>query len=101
VGVRLSRSGTLRSASSAADSLTDDRFLVWDFDGTYLDPATWPVFAEYPAARAGWMIGDSWKADVLGSRAVGLRAILVRSSHPEATPRCETLADVVSLIESS
>ena len=30
------------------------------------------VFAAHPAARAGWMIGDSLEADVLGARAVGI-----------------------------
>ena len=42
------------------------------------------VFAQFPGARAGWMIGDSWRADVQGALAVGLRAILVRSKHPDA-----------------
>jgi putative hydrolase of the HAD superfamily len=37
------------------------------------------VFARYPEAHNGWMIGDSWRADVQGALAVGMRAILVRS----------------------
>jgi putative hydrolase of the HAD superfamily len=57
------------------------------------------VFAEFPAARAGWMIGDSWSADVRGARAVGLRAILVRSKHPDADVQCETLDDVVAIVD--
>lgn len=43
------------------------------------------VFAQHPEARRGWTIGDSWRADVQGALAVGMRAILVRSEHPEAT----------------
>jgi putative hydrolase of the HAD superfamily len=57
------------------------------------------VFAKYPEARGGWMIGDSWRADVQGARAVGMRAILVRSTHPEATVRCETMEDIAPIVE--
>ena len=56
------------------------------------------VFAEYPGARDGWMIGDSWRADVQGAQAVGMRAILVRERHPEAPVQCETLHDVVGVV---
>ncbi|MGH7461048.1 MAG: HAD family hydrolase [Longimicrobiales bacterium] len=56
------------------------------------------VFSDYPAARAGWMIGDSWSADVLGARSVGMRAVLVRNRHAEATVHCETLDGVVRVI---
>ena len=59
------------------------------------------VFARYPAARAGWMIGDSWRADVEGARAVGMRAILVRERHPEAPVQCATLHEVVRVVEAS
>ena len=57
------------------------------------------VFAEYPDARDGWMIGDSWRADVQGALGVGMPAILVRSTHPEATMRCETLEDIAAIVE--
>jgi putative hydrolase of the HAD superfamily len=57
------------------------------------------VFAGHPGARRGWMIGDSWRADVQGALAVGLRAILVRSEHPEATLHCKTLREVVSVVD--
>ena len=57
------------------------------------------VFARHPAARDGWMIGDSWRADVQGALAAGLRAILVRSEHPEAARHCSTLKDVVDLVD--
>jgi len=56
------------------------------------------VFRHYPAARAGWMIGDSWRADVEGARAVGLRAILVRTRHPDAPVQCDTLDDVPRIV---
>lgn len=57
------------------------------------------VFAQHPAARSGWMIGDSWRADVQGGLAVGMRAILVRSEHPEAVLRCKTLTDVAAVVD--
>ncbi len=59
------------------------------------------VFADHPEARGSWMIGDSWRADVQGARAVGMRAILVREAHPEADVRCESLHDVVAIVEES
>lgn len=57
------------------------------------------VFAWYPGAQSGWMIGDSWRADVQGALAVGMRAILVRSEHPEAALQCKALKAVVGLVE--
>lgn len=80
-------------------------YLVWDFDGTRATrQGHWPgtlceaVFARYPAARSGWMIGDSWRADVQGAQAVGMRTILVREPHPEAPVQCDTLHDVVGIV---
>jgi FMN phosphatase YigB (HAD superfamily) len=58
------------------------------------------VFADYPSARDGWMIGDNWIADVQGARAVGMRSMLVRKDHPEADLRFETLYGVAELLES-
>src|SRR2546428_6168167 len=40
------------------------------------------------------MIGERLEADVLGARAVGMRAILVRSTHPDASVHCPTLTQV-------
>ena len=57
------------------------------------------VFARHPEARRGWMIGDSWRADVQGARAVGMRAILVCSEHPEAPLHCKTLKEVVEVVD--
>jgi putative hydrolase of the HAD superfamily len=57
------------------------------------------VFADFPDARAGWMIGDSWRADVLGARGVGMRSILVRSTHPDAAVQCQTLDEVVDVVD--
>jgi FMN phosphatase YigB (HAD superfamily) len=56
------------------------------------------VFAGHPEARRGWMIGDSWHADVAGARAAGMRGILVRERHPEATLQCDSLHDVVAIV---
>jgi putative hydrolase of the HAD superfamily len=41
-----------------------------------------------------WMVGDSVQADIAGAHAVGLRAVLVRSRHPQAAHCCETLAEL-------
>ena len=46
-----------------------------------------------------WMVGDSVTADVAGAQAVGLRAILVRSQHPQAPHCCETLAELPRLLD--
>jgi FMN phosphatase YigB (HAD superfamily) len=56
------------------------------------------VFSRFPRAKSGWMIGDSWRADVQGALAVGMRAILERSEHPEACLRCATLDEVVDVV---
>jgi FMN phosphatase YigB (HAD superfamily) len=45
------------------------------------------------------MIGDSWRADVQAALAVGMRAILVRSEHPEPALQCKTLKEVVGIVE--
>jgi hypothetical protein len=59
----------------------DGTFLVWDFDGTLAArPGNWTgalcevvnrersdLGVTYPDARKGWMIGDSWRADVQGA----------------------------------
>lgn len=57
------------------------------------------VFADHPEARTGWMIGDSWRADVQGAMAVGMRAVLVREKHPEAVVQCDTLHEIVRIVE--
>lgn len=56
------------------------------------------VFAEIPQARTGWMVGDNWVADVCGAENVGLRAVLVRRDHPEATRQCSSLSGVPELV---
>jgi putative hydrolase of the HAD superfamily len=56
------------------------------------------VFARYPGAQLGWMIGDSWRADVQAALTVGMRAILVRSKHPDAPLQCATLEEVVDIV---
>ena len=67
--------------------MTTPGFLIWDFDGTH------------PQARAGWMIGDSWRADVQGASAVGMRSILVREKHPGAAVQCDSLHDIVEIVD--
>jgi len=57
-----------------------------------------PVFADHPEARAGWMIGDSWRADVQGAMAVGMRSILVREKHPGALLQCDRLYDIAEIV---
>jgi putative hydrolase of the HAD superfamily len=57
------------------------------------------VFADFPEARAGWMIGDNWNADVGGASAVGMRSILVRNDHPGAPLRCAALGDVIDFLD--
>jgi FMN phosphatase YigB (HAD superfamily) len=55
------------------------------------------VFADFPLARRGWMIGDSWSADVGGASGVGMRSILVRNRHQESGFACDALEDVIAL----
>lgn len=57
------------------------------------------VFADFPGARAGWMVGDNWVADIQGAERAGLRSILVRRDHPDARHQCVTLAEVPDVIE--
>jgi FMN phosphatase YigB (HAD superfamily) len=45
------------------------------------------------------MIGDSWRADVQGAVAVGMRAVLVREKHTEAMVQCDTLHEIVRIVE--
>ena len=51
--------------------------------------------------EAVWMIGDSFTADVQGAEAVGVPAILVRRQHPQARYHCETLHEVVAIVQKS
>lgn len=82
--------------------LVDAVFCSADIGAEKPHPNTFEaVFARYPEARGGWMIGDSWRADVEGARAVGMRAILVRTCHPEAAVQCETLHEVVRIVEGN
>ncbi len=45
-----------------------------------------------------WMVGDNYQADVLGANAMGLSAILVHTTHPEAKHCCAELAEVVGVL---
>ncbi|HTV49072.1 MAG TPA: HAD-IA family hydrolase, partial [Phycisphaerae bacterium] len=46
-----------------------------------------------------WMVGDNFVADIQGAEQVGIPAILVRKSHPEAKRHAEQLAGVIALLE--
>jgi putative hydrolase of the HAD superfamily len=63
-------------------------------------PAAFQVVREtFPDAEAYWMVGDSYQADVLGAEAMGIPAVLVRHSHPEARfslPDLTGLPDLLS-----
>jgi putative hydrolase of the HAD superfamily len=48
-----------------------------------------------------WMVGDSVRADIVGAHVVGLRAILVRSQHPQASHCCQTLAELPTVLNST
>jgi putative hydrolase of the HAD superfamily len=48
-----------------------------------------------------WIVGDSVQADIAGAQAVGLRAVLVRSQHPQAVHCCETLAELPRVLHST
>jgi putative hydrolase of the HAD superfamily len=56
------------------------------------------VFRDHPAARDGWMIGDSWEADIQAAQRVGLRAILVRRQHRNAQFQCRELKEVIPIL---
>jgi len=61
--------------------------------------AFYTVLRRLGGATTVWMVGDSVAADVAGAYAVGLRAILVRSQHPQAPHCCETLAGLRKLLD--
>ncbi len=45
-----------------------------------------------------WMIGDNFRADVLGAQALGVPGILVRHAHPQAEHFAEDLSQVMNLL---
>jgi putative hydrolase of the HAD superfamily len=56
------------------------------------------VLRAFPDATHVWMIGDSLQADVVGARAVGLPAVLVRRLDARAERCCGSLSELVDLI---
>jgi len=60
------------------------------------------VFADHPEARAGWMIGDSWRADVQGASG-GRHARDSRSRSAPGRRRAlrESLHDVIAVVEET
>lgn len=57
-----------------------------------------PVLERIGRSGPAWMIGDSYGADVAGAAAVGLPAILVRTTHGDAENRCADLTGVPRII---
>jgi len=49
--------------------------------------------------EAVWMIGDNPKADIAGAEALGIPAILVRTSHPAARYYCAELSQVLPIVQ--
>lgn len=49
--------------------------------------------------EAVWMIGDNPKADVAGAETLGIPAILVRTSHPDAKYCCADLSQVPPIVQ--
>jgi len=45
-----------------------------------------------------WMIGDSFKADIRGAEAAGIRSILVRNVHPEARTSAANLMEAARIL---
>jgi FMN phosphatase YigB (HAD superfamily) len=85
------------------------RVLLWDFDGTLAARrGMWAacMLAEVYAialrsAGAGaeaWMVGDNYEADVAGAQAVGLRAVLARTSDAHARYAVATLDELDRII---
>ncbi len=55
--------------------------------------------ASIPEGAQVWMVGDNFRADVLGAEAVGLPAILVRSNNAAARYQCASLNGLHSIID--
>ena len=51
-----------------------------------------------PYGSPVWMVGDSLQADVLAAEAAGIKAILVRSVHPQAERCCLSLTDALAML---
>lgn len=56
------------------------------------------VLESYHGAKACWMVGDSYQADVLGAEAAGIPAVLARRSHPDARFCVATLTQLPALL---
>lgn len=90
------------------ESILADLGLLEHFDEVYVSAdigyekpnpnAFAPVTSTVDAGETAWMVGDNYRADVAGAEAVGLDAILVRETHPNATYSCETLSQVEGII---
>jgi len=56
------------------------------------------ALALIPADSDVWMVGDSYRVDVLGAEAAGLPAVLVRSENPAARYQCMSLYGLQPII---
>jgi putative hydrolase of the HAD superfamily len=59
------------------------------------------VQAALANAKAVWMIGDNYLADICGARTAGISGILVRKPHPDAEHYSESLVDLPKFLESA
>lgn len=65
-----------------------------------------PKIFEYALGKVGrvdqiWMIGDNPVADIDGSKAMGLKSILVRKQHQTSAPFCKNLNEVVEILKNA
>jgi len=58
------------------------------------------VLESLPHTENIWMVGDNIKADVIGAKAAGIPAILVRKYSKEAEFYCESLTQVPAVVQA-
>jgi len=56
------------------------------------------ALALVPLGAKAWMVGDSYRGDVLGAEAAGLPAVLVRSQNAAARYQCTSLYELEPII---
>jgi putative hydrolase of the HAD superfamily len=56
------------------------------------------VLRAFDKATAVWMIGDNFKADIVGAESVGIPGILVRKVHKDARYYCTDLSLVPTTV---
>jgi putative hydrolase of the HAD superfamily len=63
-------------------------------------PQAYALAREAARTNRLWMVGDSMTADYLGAEAVGIPAILVRTSDPRAARSARNLHEAVAIIRA-